>query len=164
MLANNDKTSIKNTGLNSALVKNSIGFLSGLIFGIGLLLSGMTNPAKVIGFLDISGAWDISLALVMGGALIVAFVGFTVAKKRVANQQNSYSNDPIGLPTNNKITARLVIGSMLFGIGWGLVGICPGPAVVMLGGLAFNNAWQAVVFMLAMLGGMFVYKLVDKRF
>ncbi len=153
MLSNNN---------DNAWIKNIIGFLSGLIFGIGLLLSGMTNPAKVIGFLDITGAWDISLALVMGGALIIAFVGFAIAKKRVANQETSYSGEPIGLPTNTNITAQLVIGSTLFGMGWGLAGICPGPAVVMLGGLAFNGAWQAVVFILAMLAGMFVYQLTNK--
>ncbi len=140
------------------MFKNIIGFLSGLIFGIGLLISGMTNPAKVIGFLDITGKWDISLALVMGGALIVAGVGFFIAKKRIANNQASFSSDPIEIPTNKQITKPLIIGSLMFGIGWGLVGICPAPAFVMLG----TMTWQAVVFVVAMLAGMLIYQLTAK--
>ncbi len=140
------------------MFKNIIGFLSGLIFGIGLLISGMTNPAKVIGFLDITGNWDISLALVMGGALMVAGVGFFIAKKRVSNQQTSFSSDPIEIPTNTKITKQLVIGSLMFGVGWGLVGICPAPAFVMMA----TMSWQAFIFVIAMLLGMFIYKLTAK--
>ncbi len=139
------------------MFKNLIGFLSGLIFGIGLLIAGMTNPAKVISFLDITGKWDISLALVMGGALMVAGVGFFIAKKRLANNQTSFSSDSIEIPTNTKITKRLIIGSMMFGVGWGLVGICPAPAFVMLG----TMTWQAVVFVCAMLVGMWLYKLTQ---
>ncbi|PID37851.1 MAG: hypothetical protein CR966_00170 [Pseudomonadales bacterium] len=139
------------------------GLLSGLVFGIGLLVSGMTNPAKVIGFLDITGSWDMSLALVMGGALLVAGFGFFFAKKRLANHQASLSGEPISIPTSRQITPRLVIGSALFGIAWGLVGICPGPAVVMFGSFPFTGAWQAVVFTLAMLVGMFIFQLIDSK-
>ncbi len=142
------------------MLKNIIGFLSGLIFGIGLLIAQMTNPAKVIGFLDITGKWDISLALVMGGALMVAGVGFFIAKKRIANNQASFSSEPINLPTNTKITKPLIIGSMIFGVGWGLVGICPAPAIILVGAMT----WQAFIFVLAMLAGMWIYKLTAKYF
>ncbi len=140
------------------MLKNIIGFLSGLIFGIGLLISGMTNPAKVIGFLDITGKWDISLALVMGGALMLASVGFFIAKKRIANNQVSFSSEPIDIPTNTKITKKLIIGSVMFGIGWGLVGLCPAPVIILVG----TMTWQAIVFTLAMLMGMLLYQLTAK--
>ncbi len=140
------------------MLKNIISFLSGLIFGIGLLIAQMTNPAKVIGFLDITGKWDISLALVIGGALIVAFGGFFIAKKRIANHKMSFSSDPINLPTNTKITKQLIIGSMMFGVGWGLVGLCPAPVIILVG----TMSWQAVVFTLAMLLGMWIYQLTAK--
>lgn len=143
------------------MLKNIIGFISGLLFGIGLLISGMTNPAKVIGFLDLAGAWDLSLALVMGGALFVAAFGFAYAKKKVANNEPSLIGEPIGIPTKTQITPQLVIGAVLFGIGWGLAGICPGPAVVMLGGSVLTGVWQAGVFVMAMLVGMFVYRFYD---
>ena len=106
-------------------------FLSGLVFGLGLIISGMTNPQKVIGFLDVFGAWDPSLAFVMGGAIGVAFFAFGFAKKR--NQ--SLLGEPMCLPQNTSINPRLVIGSLLFGAGWGLSGFCPGPAIVSLGSL-----------------------------
>lgn len=131
-----------------------IALFAGVIFGIGLLLSGMTNPAKVIGFLDITGSWDISLALVMGGALAIAVVGFGIAKKWMENNKTSATGDPIELPTITKITPQLLIGAVLFGVGWGLVGICPGPALVMLG----TGSWQAMVFVVAMLVGMFGFE------
>lgn len=139
-------------------MKNMIALFAGVIFGIGLLLSGMTNPAKVIGFLDITGSWDISLALVMGGALAIAVVGFGIAKKWVKNNKTSATGDPIELPTITKITPKLLIGAVLFGVGWGLVGICPGPALVMLG----TGSWQAMVFVVAMLVGMFGFEWFQK--
>src|ERR1700753_911614 len=106
-------------------------FGCGLIFGVGLLISGMTEPEKVLGFLDIFGAWDATLAFVMGGAVAVASIGFALARRR---------GSPVPAakyrwPTRNDLDAPLVAGAVLFGIGWGLVGICPGPAIVNLAGL-----------------------------
>ncbi|MCL2876394.1 MAG: YeeE/YedE family protein [Betaproteobacteria bacterium] len=120
--------------------------LAGVIFGVGLLLSGMADPAKVQGFLDLAGRWDPSLAMVMTGAIAVGVVGFTIAKRRT----HSLLKLPMQLPTATAIDHRLVIGSALFGIGWGLVGICPGPALVTLA----MGVPQAIVFVVAMLAGM----------
>jgi uncharacterized protein len=121
-------------------------FLVGLLFGLGLCLSGMTYPAKVIGFLDLAGAWDPSLAFVMGGAAAVAFVAFRVAARR----QKALSGEPFHLPAAKTIDARLVVGSLLFGVGWGLVGLCPGPAIVNLGFLD----GRAALFVACMAAGM----------
>lgn len=130
-------------------------FLIGLLFGIGLLLSGMTDPGKVIGFLDLAGAWDPSLALVMGGAILVGVFAFGVARKRTT----SFLGSPIRLPTSRDIDTRLVAGSLLFGVGWGLAGFCPGPALVSLGA----GQPKAVVFVLAMLAGMILFELADSQ-
>ena len=130
-------------------------FLVGLLFGLGLLLSGMTDPAKVIGFLDVLGAWDPSLALVMGGAITVGFFGFAVAKKRTT----ALLGGAMQLPAGRDIDRRLVIGGLVFGTGWGLAGFCPGPALVSVGA---GHA-QAVVFVLAMLMGMAVHDLTIFR-
>lgn len=127
---------------------------SGLIFGIGLILSGMTNPAKVIGFLDIFGAWDASLMFVMVGAIMVSFFAFSWAKQH----QKSILNAPIQLPTNQLIDVRLLFGAALFGIGWGLSGFCPGPAVVSLT-TQFNTVG---IFLLAMLSGIIFYQQLFK--
>ncbi len=121
----------------------SFGF--GLLFGLGLLLSGMTDPARVLGFLDVAGAWNPALALVMGGAVAVALLAFTLAKRR----QNSLLGQPISLPTKRHIDVRLLGGAAIFGLGWGLSGICPGPGLVLLG----HAAPGAVVFTLALLIG-----------
>ena len=137
------------------MLKNIIGLLSGLLFGFGLLISGMTDPKKVQGFLDVFGAWDISLALVMGGALMVAIVGVQWAK----HQKISWIGTSIDMPTNTTINKNLVIGAMLFGIGWGLVGICPGPGIVLLG----TGAWQAYVFIPAMMIGMLLYQWLEPK-
>lgn len=137
------------------MLKNIIGLLSGLLFGFGLLISGMTNPAKVQGFLDVFGAWDISLALVMGGGLAVAIIGVQLAKR----QRKSWIGTHIELPTKTTINRKLIIGAMLFGIGWGLVGICPGPGIVMLG----TGIWQAYVFVPAMIIGMLIYQWLEPR-
>ena len=137
------------------MLKNIIGLLAGLLFGCGLLLSGMTDPAKVQGFLDIFGAWDISLALVMGGGLLVAFIGVQIAKR----QSKSWIGTPIDMPTKTVISKKLLTGAMLFGIGWGLVGICPGPALVLLG----TGQWQAFVFVPAMLLGMLIYQWLEPK-
>ncbi|HSP85716.1 MAG TPA: DUF6691 family protein [Psychrobacter sp.] len=137
------------------MLKNIIGLLAGLLFGIGLLISGMTDPVKVQGFLDVFGAWDISLALVMGGGLIVAIVGVQLAKR----QQTSWIGTSIDMPTKTTINKNLLIGAMLFGIGWGLVGICPGPGIVLLG----TGQWQAYVFIPAMIVGMLVYQWLEPK-
>ena len=137
------------------MLKNIIGLLAGLLFGFGLLISGMTDPVKVQGFLDIFGAWDISLALVMGGGLMVAIVGVQLAKR----QGNSWIGTLIEMPTNTTINKKLLIGAMLFGIGWGLVGICPGPGIVLLG----TGQWQAYVFIPAMIIGMLLYQWLEPK-
>lgn len=137
------------------MLKNIIGLLAGLLFGIGLLISGMTDPVKVQGFLDVFGAWDISLALVMGGGLIVAIVGVQLAKR----QQTSWIGTSIDMPSKTMINKKLLIGAMLFGIGWGLVGICPGPGIVLLG----TGQWQAYVFIPAMIVGMLVYQWLEPK-
>ncbi|MBF0657382.1 YeeE/YedE family protein [Psychrobacter sp. NG25] len=137
------------------MLRNIIGLLAGLLFGFGLLISGMTDPVKVQGFLDVFGAWDISLALVMGGGLIVAIVGVQLAKR----QQASWIGTLIEMPSKTVINKKLLIGAMLFGIGWGLVGICPGPGIVLLG----TGQWQAYVFIPAMIVGMLVYQWVEPK-
>ena len=121
-------------------------FIVGLLFGLGLMLSGMTDPGKVIGFLDLFGTWDPSLALVMAGAIAVGALAFTVARRRTL----SFLGGAMHLPRKTDIDRRLVIGSLAFGIGWGIAGFCPGPALV---SLAAGEA-KAAVFVLAMLAGM----------
>ncbi|WP_352259205.1 DUF6691 family protein [Psychrobacter sp. TB55-MNA-CIBAN-0194] len=138
------------------MLKNIIGLLAGLLFGLGLLISGMTDPVKVQGFLDVFGAWDISLALVMGGGLIVAIVGVQLAKR----QQSSWIDTVIEMPSKTVINKKLLIGAVLFGIGWGLVGICPGPGIVLLG----TGQWQAYVFIPAMIVGMLIYQWFAPKF
>jgi len=124
--------------------------IAGLLFGAGLALSGMVNPAKVLGFLDlaaISGSgWDPSLAFVMGGALLVAAPAFLLARRRTA----PLCVGSFHLPEKQRIDRGLILGSALFGIGWGLVGFCPGPAIAALG----LDGWQALLFVAAMLAGM----------
>lgn len=123
-----------------------ISALSGLVFGLGLILSGMANPAKVSGFLDLAGAWDPSLALVMGGAVGVGLIGFALAKRR----RSAWSGDAIDLPTSTVIDRRLLIGGLLFGAGWGIGGYCPGPALVSAG----SGSSAGLLFVGAMLAGM----------
>lgn len=123
--------------------------LSGLVFGLGLIASGMTDPAKVKGFLDLAGAWDPSLGLVMGGAIAVAVGAFALARRR----ERSWTGQRIELPTATAIDGRLIGGGVLFGIGWGLAGYCPGPALVALGG----GSVSAAIFVLAMLAGMVLH-------
>jgi uncharacterized membrane protein YedE/YeeE len=129
--------------------------LSGLIFGLGLILSGMANPAKVLGFLDLTGAWDPSLALVMGGAIGVGLPGFALAKR----MKVSYLNLAMKLPTNTQIDRRMVLGSLTFGAGWGLAGYCPGPALVALG----NGQRPALLFVAAMVFGMALFEMAERR-
>ena len=129
-------------------------FVVGLLFGMGLLLSGMGDPGKVLGFLDLFGAWDPSLALVMGGAILVGFFAFTVAKKRTT----SFLGGALHLPKANQIDRRLVIGALLFGAGWGLAGFCPGPALVSV----FSGQPKAAVFVAAMVVGMILFEAADR--
>jgi uncharacterized protein len=133
--------------------------LTGLVFGIGLLTSGMTDPAKVQGFLDLAGRWDPSLAFVMGGAIVVAIGAFTLAQRRAAAGRKSWSGEPIELPTSNAIDARLIGGGVLFGIGWGLAGFCPGPALVALS----SGFGPALWFVPAMVAGMALHDAVVRR-
>lgn len=130
-------------------------FLIGLLFGIGLLVAGMANPAKVLAFLDLAGAWDPSLALVMGGAIAVGLVAFRIAGQR----KTSLLGEPMRLPTRRDIDKRLIGGSFGFGIGWGLAGFCPGPALVALG----TGQTKALVFVAAMLAGMALFELLERR-
>ncbi|ASL25006.1 YeeE/YedE family protein [Azotobacter chroococcum] len=129
--------------------------LAGLIFGLGLLLAGMSNPAKVLGFLDLGGAWDPSLALVMASAIGVALLPFTWARR----QQRSLLDAPMQLPQKRELDRRLIGGSLLFGIGWGIAGICPGPALTLL----LGGYWQSLLFVLAMLGGMWLFTALERR-
>ena len=129
-------------------------FAAGLVFGIGLILSGMTDPGKVIGFLDVFGRWDPSLAFVMGGAILVGFFGFSLAHQRT----RSFLGSAIHLPQRRDIDTRLVGGSVVFGIGWGLAGFCPGPAVVSVA----SGVDAAAVFIGAMLVGMMIYRAANR--
>ena len=129
--------------------------LAGLVFGLGLIVSGMADPAKVLGFLDLGGAWDPSLAFVMAGAIAVGALAFAVARKRTF----SFLGAAMKLPTSRDIDARLVIGSVVFGIGWGIAGFCPGPGLVALG----MGEVKALVFVVAMLLGMGAFELLERR-
>jgi uncharacterized membrane protein YedE/YeeE len=130
-------------------------FLVGLLFGFGLILSGMTDPGKVLGFLDIAGIWDPSLALVMGGAIAVGFFAFAIAKKRTVN----FLGGALHLPKSNEIDKPLVIGAMMFGAGWGLAGFCPGPAFVSLA----SGQIKAAMFVVFMLVGMQVFEVWNRQ-
>ena len=130
-------------------------FVVGLLFGLGLMLSGMTDPGKVIGFLDLLGNWDPSLALVMGGAIAVGFFAFALAKKRTTN----FFGGALHLPKSTQIDKRLIWGNVMFGAGWGLAGFCPGPALVSMA----TGQDKALVFVLSMVFGMIVYELIQRR-
>lgn len=129
-------------------------FITGLVFGLGLLWSGMANPAKVQAFLDVAGRWDPSLAFVMVGAIAVAAVGFAIARGRAT----ALLGGPIRVPKTRDIDSRLVIGSAVFGIGWGLAGICPGPSLVLLGA----GVPQGLAFVAAMLAGMAAFEWFER--
>ena len=130
-------------------------FVIGLLFGLGLLVAGMTDPSKVLGFLDLAGAWDPSLAFVMGGAVLVGLVAFALAQRR----KTALLGGAMQLPSNRRIDKRLVIGSLLFGAGWGLAGFCPGPALVSLGA----GQPKAAMFVIGMLVGMAVFEWAERR-
>lgn len=129
--------------------------LVGLLFGVGLIISGMTDPGKVIGFLDLAGNWDPSLGFVMGGAILVGLVAFRFASGRT----RSLLGDVMRLPTSSQIDRRLVLGGLAFGAGWGLAGYCPGPALASLAG-GSAKPW---LFVAAMLAGMAIFALLERR-
>jgi uncharacterized membrane protein YedE/YeeE len=129
-------------------------FVAGLVFGVGLIVSGLVNPSKVLGFLDLAGRWDPSLAMVMAGAIAVGLPAFFVAGKRAVTLLGT----PMQLPSARQIDRRLVLGSLAFGIGWGLAGFCPGPALVALGA----GQVKALVFVAAMLAGMLAFEVAQR--
>ena len=131
----------------------AIGLVSGIIFSFGLVLSGMTNPEKVIGFLDVFGKWDPSLAFVMGGAVIFNLISFHFILKRKA----PLFEQSFDLPLKVEIDKKLIIGASIFGVGWGLIGICPGPSIVNLVTLNLNS----FLFVGSMIIGMFVFKVLN---
>jgi len=137
------------------MLLNLTSLLAGLVFGLGLIVSGMANPAKVLGFLDLAGAWDPSLVLVMAGAVAVGTLAFAVAGRR----SRSLIGADMKLPSARHIDRRLVVGSTLFGMGWGIAGFCPGPGLVALG----MGEGKALVFVAAMLVGMGVFEWMERR-
>lgn len=130
-----------------------VAFFAGIIFGFGIIGSGMVNPAVVLAFLDITGDWNASLLWVMGGAVAVGSIAFALAKKR----KQSYLGSSMQIPAVTDIDSRLLLGSLVFGVGWGIAGICPGPALVLTG----TGSIDAVVFLAAMLLGMGIYQIVQ---
>jgi len=136
-------------------MKNVLALISGLVFGFGLILSGMANPAKVIGFLDLAGSWDPSLAFVMGGAIAIGFFAFKYAETR----NTTLLGEELNLPRNNTIDKRLIGGSLVFGAGWGLGGFCPGPGLVSLG-MGYSGG---IIFALSMVVGMLAFELIQKN-
>ena len=129
-------------------------FFAGLLFGLGLLISGMTDPAKVLGFLDLFGAWDPSLAFVMGGAIFVGFFAYALARKRTTN----FLGGALQLPKSSEIDKRLVLGGLTFGVGWGLAGFCPGPGIVSMA----SGEVKAAVFVAAMVAGMIIFEIAER--
>ena len=128
-----------------------LALLAGLVFGLGLIISGMTDPSKVIGFLDLAGKWDPSLAFVMGGAILVGLFAFRFAARR----SRTFLGGSMQLPTARQIDRRLVLGGLLFGIGWGLAGYCPGPVLASLA----TGGSKPLIFVVAMLAGMAVFEI-----
>lgn len=127
-------------------------FLIGAVFGTGISMSGMANPAKVINFFDVAGSWDPSLAFVMGGALIVTFIGYRL----VLNRRTPVFEPTFDIPQNRKLDAKLLTGAGIFGVGWGIAGFCPGGALPALGTLDS----RVIVFVAALIAGMFVTRFV----
>lgn len=141
--------------MNRNALQSTAALASGIVFGFGLSLSGMLNPVRVQGFLDIFGTWDPSLAFVLGGAVTIAFIGVRMTSR----MQRPVLDDRFHMPQNNRIDAPLVIGSALFGLGWGLAGFCPGPAIASLS----SGIPQTLLFVIAMLAGMLLHDRVWRR-
>lgn len=137
-----------------AFQRNVVALLVGVVFGLGLAVAGMTDPQKVLAFLDIAGNWDPSLMLVLGSAVVLSFIGF----RWILRRQRPIYDDCFALPTRSDLDSRLITGAAIFGVGWGLVGYCPGPAIASLG---FGNH-EALWFVPAMLVGMFVRRRFEK--
>ncbi len=135
-------------------MKNLSVFLIGCVFSLGLCISGLVAPLKVLAFLDLFGAWDPSLIFTMGGGLLVAGVSYLATRHRRA----SVLGEPMQIPSNTTLDARLIGGGLLFGVGWGLAGVCPGPALVNLGFLSL----PAAVFVAAMFGGMALHEMAGR--
>lgn len=127
----------------------------GILFGVGLVISDMVNPARVLAFLDIAGSWDPSLAFVMGGALIPSSIAYAIKRRRV----RPLFDTQFHVPTSRRIDRSLISGAVLFGLGWGLVGLCPGPAIASL----TTGRWEVVLFAAAMLVGMLAYHIMSSR-
>ncbi|MCE0733002.1 YeeE/YedE family protein [Halomonas sp. G15] len=136
-------------------MKTLMGYIAGLIFGLGLAVSGMTDPARVLGFLDLAGAWDPTLMFVLGGAVVTNFIGYRLVFKR----PNPIYAEAFQLPTRQDLDARLIGGSALFGIGWGLSGYCPGPAIASIAGLTL----PLVAMLVAMVAGWFLARAIPAR-
>ena len=136
-------------------MKNILALLFGGLFSLGLMISGMSDPQKVIGFLDLFGQWDPSLAFVMIGAIAVAFIPFQWAKRK----PETIFHEKIILPENRQIDAKLISGALIFGMGWGLAGICPAPAFTLIG----IGYYQAAYFVLAMFAGVILHKKTMER-
>lgn len=132
-----------------------IALISGILFGLGLVIAGMGNPAKILAFLDITGNWDPSLLVTMAVAMVISAVAYAMVKKRKA----SVLNCPLQIPSNQQIDKKLVTGSILFGVGWGLAGICPGPALLLTG----MGITQGMIFTLAMIVGMAIFQFGQKN-
>ena len=141
-------------------IRYVVSYVVGLVFGLGLLVSQMTNPEKVLGFLDIFGAWDPSLALVMGGALVVSVLSYRL----VRDKNQALCGAALQIPNKKTLDRGLIVGSIAFGIGWGLTGICPGPALVM-GALSFSQSGvqPILIFLAAMLSGMALFEAAQRR-
>jgi len=133
-------------------MKNIFAFIFGSLFSVGLMLSGMSNPEKVLSFLDLFGKWDASLAFVMLGAILIAFIPFQKAIRKPI----TLFNEPIELPQKTQLDKKLISGSLIFGVGWGIAGICPAPAFTLIG----LGYYQAVYFIIAMLIGIFIHRKV----
>ena len=133
-------------------MKNFWAFILGSLFAVGLMLSGMANSEKVLGFLDLFGTWDPSLAFVMGGAILIAFVPFQKIMRRT--EPKTLYGEKIMLPDVHRIDSKLLAGATLFGIGWGIAGICPAPALTLIG----LGHFEAFYFIAAMLAGMWMHR------
>ncbi len=134
-------------------------FLAGLLFGLGLILSGMTDPSRILAFLDVAGQWNPAMALVMGGAIAVTLPTFTWVRLRGRNLAGA----AVALPDRKTLTPQLAAGSALFGLGWGLSGVCPGPSILIAANGLFSGVWPPLLFLLSVLAGMLLYAAWSQR-